>query len=619
MGSAIGRAGTKTVPGPPTGSPRPGGYAPLLDYAVIGDGRTAALVARDGSVDWLGLPDLDSPAVFGAVLDATRGGRFTLEPSVAYRSERRYLPGTNVLETTFRTARGTVRVTDALTLHDDTALTPMRELLRRVEGVSGSVPLRWSVRPRFGYGTIPTRLGRRAGVPVATAGGDALAVCAWDAGEPAYDTTTISGRLTLDRGRRALIAMPFAHQEPLVLPARAECEERLDATCAAWRAWTYDRRYAGRWHQAVMRSLLTLKLLVHAPSGAVAAAVTTSLPEEIGGERNWDYRFSWVRDSALALAAFLRLGCPAEAHAYFWWLMHASQLTHPSLNVLYRLDGGHRTPEETLPWEGYRGSGPVRVGNAAVTQLQLDTHGELMQTAWQYARATGRLDADVARRLAELADLVCTAWQEPDAGIWEVRSPPRHFTQSKMMCWVALDRAADLAERGLIPDRHLDRWHDARDAITAFVETRCFSHRRGSYTRAADGDDLDAAVLLGHLYGYGGDGHRVRATVSALERHLRHGPYVDRYTGEDGLAGGEGAFLACSFWLAEALARTGSPARAVELMDELVGLANDVGLYSEEIDPATGEFLGNLPQGLSHLALISAACAITAASRDTVR
>lgn len=618
MGTFSGSPGPSPGPGLRAEGSRTGGYVSLREYAVIGDGRTAALVARDGSVDWLGLPDLDSPAVFGALLDASGGGGFRLEPVVPYRTERRYLPGTNVLETTFLTQTGSVRVTDALTLHDDTTLTPMRELLRRVDGLSGSVPLRWSVKPCFAYGTHRTRLARRAGVPVATAGSSALAVCAWDAGEPECHRGVISGRFELPQGRRAMIAMPFAEQEPLVLPARRECEARLDGTGAAWRSWVEGRPYTGRWHQAVMRSLLVLKLLVHAPSGAIAAAATTSLPEEIGGERNWDYRFSWVRDSAFTLAAFLRLGCPAEAHAYFWWLMHASQLTHPDLKVLYRLDGGHRTPERTLPWEGYRRSGPVRIGNAAAGQAQLDIYGELVQTAWLYALAAGRLDADVARRLVELADLVCTKWRQPDSGIWEVRSAPRHFTQSKMMCWVALDRAADLARRGLVPDQHVDRWHAARDEITAFIETRCFSSARDSYVRAADGEDLDAAVLLGHLYGYG-DERRIRSTITTLDRYLRHGPYVDRYSGEDGLAGSEGAFLSCSFWLAESLARTGRLPQAIELMDELVGLANDVGLYSEEIDPATGDFLGNLPQGLSHLALISAAGAITGASEDVSR
>ncbi|MGW7438526.1 glycoside hydrolase family 15 protein [Streptomyces sp. NPDC054849] len=597
--------------------PRGGGYVPLRDYAVIGDGRTAALIGRDGSLDWLGLPDLDSPAVFGAVLDADRGGRFLLEPAGAYRSERRYLPGTNVLETTFVTPQGTARVTDALTLNDEVALAPMRELQRRVDGVSGAVPMRWTVQPRFGYGAHTTRLGRRGGVPVATAGSDALALCAWEAGEPRCEEGVISGSFLTAPGGRALIAMPFAHQEPLVLPSRAECDVRLERTCAAWRRWAGERTCTGRWHQAVMRSLLTLKLLVFAPSGAVAAAVTASLPEHIGGERNWDYRFSWVRDSAFTLAAFLQLGCPAEARAYFWWLMHASQLTHPRLQVLYRLDGGAHTSEELLPWDGYRGSSPVRIGNAAARQIQLDTYGELMQTAWLYAQAAGRLDADVARRLAEVADLVCATWRDPDSGIWEVRSAPRQFTQSKMMCWVALDRAARLAERRLIPDRHLARWQSARADIDTFITTRCVSPSRNCYVRAADGEDLDAAVLLGHLYGYEEDGQRMRATLKAVERELRHGPFVDRYSGEDGLSGPEGAFLACSFWLAESLARTGQVAPATALMDELVGLANDVGLYSEEIDPATGDFLGNLPQGLSHLALISAACAINAAGNAT--
>lgn len=613
MGTVHGSAGTdRRRPGTVS---RTGGYVPLRDYAVIGDGRAAALVARDGSVDWLGLPDLDSPAVFGAVLDGDQGGRFLLEPAVPYRIERRYLPGTNVLETTFVTTQGHVRVTDALTLQDEVALAPMRELQRRIDGVSGAVPMRWRVQPRFGYGARTTRLVRRAGVPVATAGTDALAICAWEAGQPRCEGDAITGSFLAAPGGSAVIAMPFAHQEPLVLPGRSECDARLERTCAAWRRWADDRIYTGRWQEAVMRSLLILKMLVFAPSGAIAAAVTTSLPEHVGGERNWDYRFSWVRDSAFTLAAFLQLGCPAEAHAYFWWLMHASQLTHPRLQVLYRLDGGASTREQTLPWEGYRGSSPVRIGNAAAGQVQLDTYGELMQTAWLYAQAAGRLDADVARRLAEVADLVCAAWRDTDSGIWEVRSAPRHFTQSKMMCWVALDRAANLAERHLIPDRHLPRWQSAREEIATFVETRCVSPRRNCYVRSAGSEDLDAAVLLGHLYGYHGDDQRMRATMTAVGQELRHGPFVDRYSGEDGLSGPEGAFLACSFWLAESLARTGQLTQATDLMDDLVHLANDVGLYSEEIDPATGDFLGNLPQGLSHLALISAACAINAADK----
>jgi GH15 family glucan-1,4-alpha-glucosidase len=586
------------------------GYAPIRDYAAIGDGRTVALVALDGQVDWLPLPDLDSPSVFGALMDAERGGRFALAPEVPFRAERRYLPDTNVLETTFRTGQGAVRVTDALSVPDE-RLGPLRELQRSVEGLAGRVPVAWRVEPRFGYGGRPARIGRRGGIPVAESGGSAVAVCAFDAGEAELSAGAVGGRFDAVQGSCAKIALSTAHQEPLVFPARAELEARLDATAASWREWAGSRRYDGPWREAVVRSALALKLLVFAPSGAVAAAATTSLPEELGGERNWDYRFSWVRDSAFTLDAFLRLGCAQEAHAYFWWLMHASQLTHPRLNVLYRLDGGARAAERVLPLAGYRGSRPVRVGNAAVDQLQLDTYGELLQTTLLHAGAGNRIDRDMARRLAGVADLVCRIWSEPDAGIWEVRSDPAQFTQSKMMCWIALDRAIRLAEQGIVPAKRVGRWRRERDAAAEFVERRCWSEEKRSYVRCAGSEELDASLLLGVLLEYGGgDGRRLAATVEAIRRELATGPFVRRYSGDDGLSGKEGAFLTCSFWLAEALARSGRSAEAVELMEELLGLSNDVGLYAEEIDPGSGDFLGNVPQGLSHLALISAAAAI---------
>jgi GH15 family glucan-1,4-alpha-glucosidase len=591
------------------------GYAPIREYGALGDGRTVALVATDGAVDWLCLPNLDSPSVFGAVIDADRGGRFSLAPTVPFETERRYVPGTNVLETTFRTAQGTVRLTDALLLPNG-GLEPLRELARRVEGLAGTVPMAWRMEPRFGYGLGSSRIDTRGGVPVATAGVDALALRAWEAGEPQLADGSIGGSFEAREGSRSLLCLSAAHQEPLVLPRREETEARLDATTAFWRRWSEARSYEGPWADGVLRSALALKLLVFAPTGAITAAPTTSLPEALGGERNWDYRFCWIRDSAFALEALLDLGCAPEADSFFWWLLHASQRSRPRLEVLYGLDGRGGEEERSLPLAGYRGSRPVRVGNAASGQEQLDIYGDLLQTAWLYVRAGHKLDRDAGKRLARTADLVCSIWRRRDRGLWEVRSEPRHFTQSKMMCFVALDRACRLAERGAVPGDHVERWKREAAEIRRFVETECFSAEQGAYVRSAGSDELDAAVLLASILGYtDGDDSRLVSTIEVIRRELGRGPFVARYTGEDGLSGREGCFLACSFWLVEALARAGKAQEAGELMGGLVAQANDVGLFAEEIDPATGEFLGNFPQGLTHLALVSAARACMDAGR----
>jgi GH15 family glucan-1,4-alpha-glucosidase len=586
------------------------GYAQIRDYAAIGDGRTIALVAPDGSIDWLCLPDLDSPSVLGALIDAERGGRFLLEPEVPYEASRRYLPDTNVLETTFATSAGHVRLTDAMTLPTG-ALSPYRELVRRVEGLAGMVPLRWRIEPRFGYGAAKTRVERRAGIPVALSGRDALALCSWEAGEPEYGEQAITGRFKIGEGGSSLLVLSAAHQEPLVLPSREDAEVRLQETARSWREWAPAREYSGPWREAVIRSVLALKLLVFAPSGAIAAAATTSLPEEMGGERNWDYRFSWPRDAAFTLQALLALGCAPEARAFFSWILHASQLTHPRLQVLYRLDGRAEANEEALSLAGYRGSRPVRVGNGAADQTQLDVYGELLEAASRFASATGGLDRDHGRRLAELADFVCESWEQPDAGIWERRSEPAHFIQSKMMCAVALGRACELAERQLLPAKHGERWRREQERIREFVETRGYSERKRAYVQSAGEEELDASLLLAVLAGYDQPrAPRLLDTVDAVRRELARGPLIHRYLGEDGLPGEDGAFVACSFWLVEAYARQGRLEEAAALMDELVPLANEVGLFAEEIDPATGDFLGNIPQGLSHLALINAAVSI---------
>ena len=595
---------------------RADGYAPIRDYALIGDGRTGALVARDGAIDWLCLPNVDSPAVFARLLDAERGGSFELAPAGAFETEQSYVDGTNVLQTTFRTSSGSVRVTDAMTLTDTTSISPMREVVRRIEGLEGRVPLRWSVTPRFAYGTREATLGRRSGRPFFSVGKDALAVNAWDAGEIEFRNGSVGSSFELPTGGSALITLGYAYKEPAVLAVRGRTEHRLDRTVQFWRRWSARAQYDGPWREHVVRSALALKLLVYAPSGAIVAAPTTSLPEWYGGGRNWDYRYTWIRDASWTLDALLRLGYTDEATSFFWWIMHASRITQPRLQILYRVDGGMKAKETELhSFAGYRGSRPVRVGNGAAEQVQLDVYGSLFDAASMYVEDGCHIDGDTGKELGRIADYVADHWRERDSGIWEVRNDPTHFTQSKALCWVALDRACALAERGVLPDRR-DQWRREADEIRAFVEEQGWSDERSSYVRAPDQPELDGSLLTMVLLEYRpSSANRLQLLVDAVRRDLAEGPLVYRYRGEDGVEGKEGAFLTCSFWLADALARVGRVDEAVALMDELVELGNHVGLFAEEMDPQTRDYLGNYPQGLTHLALVNAAISIQDARR----
>jgi GH15 family glucan-1,4-alpha-glucosidase len=580
------------------------GYAPIGDYAVVGDGRTAALIAGDGSIDWLCLPDVDSPSVFAAILDAERGGSFSLHPVDPFGSDRGYVPGTNVLQTTFRTGAGSVRVTDAMTLAEPGRLAPMREVVRKVECLHGDVDVEWAFEPRFDYarreGTVRVRDGR----VVFTHGVHALTLSVWGA------EAVSAGRARLAAGEQILFSLSSAHHRPAVLPGRVDTERRLAHTLSFWQDWGKRAEYEGPWQEAVLRSALALRLLVFAPSGAVVAAPTTSLPEQIGAGRNWDYRYSWLRDASFALDALLALGYHDEAHAFFWWFMHASRLTQPRLGVLYRVSGSNRTPENELAHlAGYRGSTPVRVGNAAGRQVQLDVYGSVLASIWLHARSHGDLGAETGRGTAKIADYVSDAWPQPDSGIWEVRSEPVHYVQSKAMCWAALDRACRLAEAGFVPDRR-PRWRAAADATRAWIEHHGWDDELGAYIRAPELRELDASLLTLPLVEYAPDRSRLSSTIDAVRERLGAGPLLYRYLGDDGLPRGEGAFTTCSFWLVDALARLGRVDEAAALMDELVPLANDLGLFAEEIDPSSGEQLGNFPQGLVHLALINAAVSI---------
>jgi len=593
------------------------GYAPLREYAAVGDGRTVALIARDGSVDWLCLPNVDSPSVFARLLDAENGGSFQLGPTAPYQAERAYQQGSNVLETTFTTADGRVRVTDAMTLTDTARIAPMRELVRKVEALAGTLTLQWRFEPRLDYARSDARIDRRADRWFAAAGADAIALGVFGAPEGTVRGGAVEGELYLSQGESALISLAGASREPAVLPGRDDSERRLERTMRFWPAWASRSQYDGPWGDAVTRSALALKLLTYAPSGAIVAAPTTSLPEWIGGGRNWDYRYTWLRDASWTLDAMLRLGFHDEAEAFFWWLMHASRLTQPRLQILYRIDGSVHTDERELDhFEGYRGSAPVRIGNGARDQVQLDLYGAVMEAIWLYAREVGRLDGDTGKEVARIADYVVEHWRDRDNGIWEVRGDRADYIQSKALCWVALDRACMLAERGLIPNGE-PLWRTTADEVRAFVDDEGWDRELRSYVRAPGIRELDASLLTLAILGFHDPrSERIRGTVEAIERQLREGPYVYRYRGDDGLPGEEGAFLTCSFWLVDAYARAGRLDDAHALMEELLGLANDVGLYAEEIDPRTGEFLGNFPQGLTHLALINAAVSIADAEAE---
>jgi GH15 family glucan-1,4-alpha-glucosidase len=461
-----------------------------------------------------------------------------------------------------------VRVTDALLLGSD----PGTTLVRRIEGLAGEVPLRWSAP---------------------------LEVVAWDAGE---------GELTLAQGARALLVLGDAG-------LRDEAERALDETAAAWERWSGAAVYDGSWRDHVVRSALALRQLVYLPTGTMVAAPTTSLPEALGGTRNWDYRYSWLRDSLWSVRALLRLGFEAEAGDLCRWLATACR-GEPPLRVVNPVEPGGDLAERELDLAGYRGSRPVRAGNGAVEQHQLDVYGTVLDAMWTYERDVGGLEAEAGDHLAALADHTAACWRAPDSGIWEVRCEPRHFVQSKVMAWVALYAACRLVDLGVVPDRRA-RWEPELDAIRAWVETAGWDAGRGRYRRSPDRADVDASLLTTAFCGYvDADDPRFAATIAAIRDELgAGGPLLYRYRGDDGLDGGEGAFVACSFWLVEALARAGRKDEAAELMEALLAEANDVGLYAEEIDPESGEFLGNFPQALVHLALINAAVALASRAR----
>jgi GH15 family glucan-1,4-alpha-glucosidase len=585
---------------------------PIADYGLVGDTRTAALISSDGAIDWMCAPHFDGDSVFGRLVGGGRAGTFAVGPATpAPLVGRAYRPGTASLETTWSVDGARLTLTEGMVAELDRQLLPTTMVVRRLSAVGGPIDIAIEFDPR---------LGPQHRAPVVTRRAAGL-VCSWGSLALALQ---MNPEIPVEPGRRAVttvtpgtplfLVLAIAQHEPLVHVEPRAAFAALESDERRWRAWTDDIDDALPFRDAVARSLLTLRLLTYSPSGAPVAAPTTSLPETLGGTRNWDYRFAWPRDASIGIGAFLGVGKRDEARMFLAWLLHASRLDRPRLRVLLTLHGKRPGRERTLDdWPGYASSRPVRVGNGAADQHQLDGYGWILDAAWLTTESGMRLSAEAWRAMAGFADEVAANWRAPDAGIWEIRDDARHHVHSKLMAWLALDRALRLATTRRVSSRRRIRWEAQRDALARDVRAHGFDCDRGTYTRSYDARDLDAALLVLPLLGIEPlDSPRVHGTIDAIRRELdAGGPLLYRYPpGHDGLAGGEGAFLPCAFWLVQALAKVGRVAEARDRFGALLDLATPLGLYAEEMDPATGSHLGNFPQALTHAALVQAALAI---------
>ena len=588
---------------------------PIGDHGLIGDTRSAALVAPDGSIDWLCLPRFDSPPVFGRLIGGEAAGSFSVSPAEPARLERRsYRGDTATLETTWALEGGRVILSDSMVAEVSGRLLPANLLVRRLVSSGRPVQMTLRVSPRFGYERSPARrVAGRGGALVFEHRGLAMSL-ATDADTDLVPDEEV--RFEVRPERPVTIVLGASHRAPLVLVPPAVAAEEAARDEDGWQQWADGIAAADRHRAVVTRSLLTLRLLTYSPSGAPVAAPTTSLPERLGGERNWDYRYAWPRDASIGIGALLAAGKDQDARAFLAWLLHASRLARPRLPALFTLDGRPGTSERALDgWPGYADSRPVRVGNGAADQHQLDGYGWVLDAAWLLTDSGHRLYGETWRAMARFADHVADTWSLPDAGIWERRDEPRHHVHSKLMAWLALDRAARIARsRGGRAVARATRWTEARDDLAAELREHGYDEQVGAYTAAYGVRALDAAVLLLPLVDIEPAGSaRVAGTVDAIREQLgAGGPLLYRYREADGLEGSEGAFLPCSFWLVQALARTGRLEEAEELFDELVGLGGPLGLFAEEVDPSTGAFLGNYPQALTHSTLLQAAFALQA-------
>lgn len=584
---------------------RKDGYAELDQYIALGDGRSVALSATDGSIDWWCAPNMDSPPLFDRILSADKGGYFSLTPCEAFSVERGYLPDSNVACTTFKTLTGAVRLTESLNSGNAGRL-PWSELARRLDGVEGEVEFDLVFKPGTRADSVSPWVQDTAHGKVFHI--TTLMVMLRMSPEvivTEYTDRLVRARCTVRAGQRVVVALLTSDDEPFAVPTLEQIDARIELSDGAWRDWTETLGFTGAYAKAVRRSALALKLLLYSPSGAIAAAATSSLPEKIGSDRNYDYRYAWVRDAAYTIKALLRVGALQEAKAAFAWLIAAIRKHGPRMHVCYTLDGDRVDDVQEIPLSGYQNSQPVVIGNSAFDQLQLSLYGDILETATLFVARGHLLDESTARLLHNLADQCADEWNSPDAGIWELPEQ-QHYTISKIGCWMALDRASKLAEAGQIPDGKAQRWARERDRIRDWIDEHCWSEPLQSYTMYPGTDRLDASLLLAARFGFERR-DRLVLTRDAVARELAVGPLLYRYSGSQGE---EGCFLACSFWLVEAYALLDEPAKGRQTMDALLEktLRNNA-VMAEMLDPVTELPLGNFPQGLSHLTLIHAALA----------
>jgi GH15 family glucan-1,4-alpha-glucosidase len=603
--------------------------APIAEYALLSDCHSAALVHQGGSVDWLCFPRFDSPSVFGRLLDAS-AGHWSITPRGPAEITRRYLPETMVLETTFRTDSGTAVLVDALAVgrneqgHELGAEAPSA-LLRQLTGVNGTVEIDIEYAPRPEYGLIFPVLQPQQGGVMARGGATVMALSS----PLEFVTDDFVARATVSLDAEARVGFALQHRAMSESRPRLWSQDEIDArvedTARAWRTWSsLHQSYDGPWKDLVHQSGRVLYALHYYPTGAICAAATTSLPETVGGSRNWDYRYAWVRDASFTLQALWVAACPDEADHFFNYLADAAAMQlrrGGDLQIMFGIGGEWDLTERELPHlSGWRNSAPVRVGNDAWGQRQIDVYGEHLDAVHRLPEQLERLSPHTCRFLADLADAAATRWQEKDQGIWEIRGEPRHFVYSKLMCWVALDRAIALAGR-LDANERIDRWKVVREEIRHAILTQGWSETARGFTQSFGSDELDASNLMMPIVGFlPATDPRMKATIDAIADRLTddHG-LVYRYRGHDGLDGEEGAFLLCTFWLAHALALAGDLDRATATMERGVAFANDLGLLAEEVDAANGELLGNFPQAFSHIGLVNAAYAISLAASGTPR